>query len=93
MFVAREPRNAPALAISRNTFVLTASVAEDLVAAVVVVLESSSAIELDEHQKLWRKNIWRGSAAARAAIDEHATRAATGPATRVAKPLEGRELG
>lgn len=85
MFNASELRNAQGRAISHSIFVLTASVDETLLAAAVDTLESSKAIEIDEHQKYWRKNVWRGSAAALAAIDERAVPAAASPA----KPLRG----
>lgn len=59
-----------------SVFVLTASVNVALAAAAVIALERSNAIELDERQKQWRRNVWRGSAPASAAIAEHREAAA-----------------
>jgi hypothetical protein len=72
LFMPGDSRDAQRRALPRSVFVLTASVDATLVAAVVVTLENSKAIELDEHQKYWRRNVWRGSSAASAAIDERA---------------------
>jgi len=77
MLLPEVNRKAHEQSIQRSVFVLTVSVVATLVAAVVVALESSNAIELDEHEKQWRKNVWRGSATTSAAIDEHRRSAAT----------------
>jgi hypothetical protein len=80
MFLVNEDLKAQAQSALGSAFVLTASVDEDLIAAAVVTLESSNAVELDENQKHWRKNVWRGSPAAPAAIDGHAAPDATASA-------------
>jgi len=65
----REPREAE---IRRSAFQLTASVDHRLVDAVIITLLAADAVDVDEHQRQWRKNIWRGSAAAQAAIGMNA---------------------